>query len=251
MKKKKIVMVASMSAILIMSTFNIITNEEPNNFKNIDIQTVPSYRISDFNNSKEITDLVISNELQFISYIDVGGNVSRGIVNRSNINIDERICNYISANNSNLTEYDVVSIKDCIIKNSDIYNFDPLLIASIIKCESNFNTTIVSNMGAIGMMQLMPSTAEYIADSMGINHYNLNNYNDNIKIGTKCLHVYINSWDNITQIDYRTGGLYNKAQMGLMSYNGGVSNASQLKHIDYLHKVENEYHKLRYTNMYD
>ncbi|WP_067624069.1 lytic transglycosylase domain-containing protein [Alicyclobacillus acidiphilus] len=39
---------------------------------------------------------------------------------------------------------------------------DPLLIASIIRVESKFRSTDVSHAGAVGLMQLMPQTAEWI-----------------------------------------------------------------------------------------
>lgn len=43
---------------------------------------------------------------------------------------------------------------------------DPLLVASVIRVESKFNTTDVSHAGAIGLMQLMPGTAQWITQQM-------------------------------------------------------------------------------------
>jgi len=43
---------------------------------------------------------------------------------------------------------------------------DPLLIASIIRVESKFRTEDVSHAGAVGLMQLMPQTAEWIAEML-------------------------------------------------------------------------------------
>ncbi|EPZ47459.1 lytic transglycosylase domain-containing protein [Alicyclobacillus acidoterrestris] len=43
---------------------------------------------------------------------------------------------------------------------------DPLLIASVIRVESKFQTEDVSHAGAVGLMQLMPNTAQWIADTI-------------------------------------------------------------------------------------
>ncbi len=43
---------------------------------------------------------------------------------------------------------------------------DPLLVASVIRVESKFDPTDVSDAGAIGLMQLMPGTAQWIAQQM-------------------------------------------------------------------------------------
>ncbi len=43
---------------------------------------------------------------------------------------------------------------------------DPLLIASVIRVESQFHSEDVSHAGAIGLMQLMPETARWLAERM-------------------------------------------------------------------------------------
>jgi soluble lytic murein transglycosylase-like protein len=52
----------------------------------------------------------------------------------------------------------------------DKYKFDPALILSLINVESRFRIKAVSPVGALGLMQLMPPTAEHVADRNGLRY---------------------------------------------------------------------------------
>ncbi|MGH7889398.1 MAG: lytic transglycosylase domain-containing protein, partial [Thermodesulfobacteriota bacterium] len=53
-------------------------------------------------------------------------------------------------------------------KECDNYDLDPFLILAIIQVESRFDPIAVSNRGAIGLMQVMPGTADFIAEELGV-----------------------------------------------------------------------------------
>ena len=58
--------------------------------------------------------------------------------------------------------------KDVILQEASTNNLDPALVASIINAESRFETMAVSSKGAIGLMQIMPKTADFVAQKIGI-----------------------------------------------------------------------------------
>ncbi|VAX29373.1 Soluble lytic murein transglycosylase precursor [hydrothermal vent metagenome] len=56
---------------------------------------------------------------------------------------------------------------DIVKKRSADYNIDPLVVFSVIREESRFNRKAISRAGALGLMQLMPFTAQRMAKSLG------------------------------------------------------------------------------------
>lgn len=71
---------------------------------------------------------------------------------------------------------DVNSVKATIVKHAIEMGVDPAIALSIARTESGFRHEARSAHGAVGVFQLMPSTAR----RMGYNPYSLN---DNIKAG--------------------------------------------------------------------
>lgn len=63
------------------------------------------------------------------------------------------------SHNPGLSSVEVAEIVDSIVESSDQYEVDPLLVAALIAQESKFHPYIVSPGGAVGLGQLMPSTA--------------------------------------------------------------------------------------------
>ena len=67
------------------------------------------------------------------------------------------------------------------------YSLDTTLIYSLINVESSYNKNAVSNKGAVGLMQILPSTAEFVASKLSIKEYDLWNPKTNILFGCNYL----------------------------------------------------------------
>jgi len=81
---------------------------------------------------------------------------------------------------------DARKLAKLIIDECDNYDLDPFLILAVIQTESNFIPKAVSSKGAIGLMQVMPKTGEYVAKNMGISYNGSKSLYDpfvNVKLG--------------------------------------------------------------------
>ncbi|MDF2722332.1 MAG: lytic transglycosylase [Paenibacillus sp.] len=97
------------------------------------------------------------------------------------------------------------------------YDVDPFIIAAIIRVETNFNPSKVSSKGAIGIMQLMPGTAEWIVERAGYadeTSQSLHRVDVNIEVGAWYIKSLYNQFDS------------NRAAV-LASYNAGPGNAKK------------------------
>ena len=54
---------------------------------------------------------------------------------------------------------------------SEEFSVDPYLVAAVIKAESGFDKNAVSGKGAMGLMQIMESTAHWGAEQIGIDDF--------------------------------------------------------------------------------
>ena len=75
---------------------------------------------------------------------------------------------------------------------------DPALAASVILVESKFDERASSQPGAHGLMQVMPDTAQWIADEMGMTDYTPDKLSDvrtNIRLGTWYLAYLLKEYD--------------------------------------------------------
>ena len=101
---------------------------------------------------------------------------------------------------------DVNSVKATIVKHAIEMGVDPAIALSIARTESGFRHEARSSHGAVGVFQLMPSTAR----RMGLNPYSLN---DNIKGGI----MYYKKMYN----------MFGSVELALAAYNAGPGNVKK------------------------
>lgn len=73
-----------------------------------------------------------------------------------------------------------------IISEASFYKMDPVFVLAMIKTESRFNPEVIGRHGEIGLMQIKPRTAAWIAKKTGIPWYGkqtLHNMVDNVRLG--------------------------------------------------------------------
>lgn len=63
-------------------------------------------------------------------------------------------------------------------------DIDEAWVYGLIRQESRFLNVARSGVGASGLMQLMPATAKWVAGKIGLPGYQINDINDNIRLGT-------------------------------------------------------------------
>lgn len=89
-----------------------------------------------------------------------------------------------------------------------------LLVTALIRQESRFESKIRSVVGATGLMQVMPETGSWIAEKIQLKKYNLENPDDNVKLGTWFL-------------DYTHQEYNNNSMLAVASYNAGPGKVSE------------------------
>jgi len=101
--------------------------------------------------------------------------------------------------------------KAIVQKNANQFGVDPLLVTAVMREESKFMPKSQSNAGAVGLMQLMPETAQWAAEKIGLQEFqpaNLNRPEVNIMLGSWYLSNLSKQFNNNTVLV-------------LAAYNGG------------------------------
>lgn len=80
----------------------------------------------------------------------------------------ERVATALGECGSSLSEDERRSIAETIIGESERYGYDPMFVQAIVEVESTCRPTARSHAGAVGLIQMIPSTARDVARRSGI-----------------------------------------------------------------------------------
>ena len=108
-----------------------------------------------------------------------------------------------------------------IFEASDRYGVQPEVILAVIRIESAFDTDALSHKGAIGLMQLLPSTAQEVARELRMDwpgEQILRDPSANIEMGTYYLTKLLSRFDDLS--------------VALTAYNHGPTRVSRLAAAD-------------------
>lgn len=143
----------------------------------------------------------------------------------------DKIMNYMQKENPKLSTKDAESIYETVMYFSNKYKVSSDLIFAIIDQESNYNYKDSSSAGAIGLMQIIPATANYLK----INPYNST---QNIEGGVRYFKEMLDK--------------YQKPSLALAAYNAGPGAVDKYNGIppykettNYVSKISKIYQNLK------
>jgi len=118
------------------------------------------------------------------------------------------------------------SLTEAIIQESQKHNLDPVLIASLIYVESKYNPMTVGAHGEIGLMQIKPSTAKWLAKKYKLKYTKNDLFvpEKNVKFG-------------VLYLSYLRSRLIDHPQKFITAYNMGESRGKKFTTSIYLRKV--------------
>ena len=143
-----------------------------------------------------------------------------------------------------------------ISKSAEEFELDPYLVAAIIHCESGNRAEVISAAGAVGLMQIMPDTGEWISGKLKLSGYEprqLIQPELNIRMGCWYLRFLLDRYD---QDRPSSLAAYNAGHGNVDKWKNdpAVSEDGQLKNIPfsetekYVEKVQRAYEK--YKSLY-
>jgi soluble lytic murein transglycosylase len=150
----------------------------------------------------------------------------QGVFHFSNTPEHKKYTKFMSEDTQTSKSSHIYQYSNIINTISKKYNIHPSLVNAVIKVESNWNTKAVSKKGALGLMQLMPSTAKEMQVSNPFDPI------ENIEGGIRYLRYLLDTFN---------GDL----DLALAAYNAGPETVERFRGIPPISETRNYIKKVR------
>jgi soluble lytic murein transglycosylase-like protein len=112
-----------------------------------------------------------------------------------------QIRDFLATRRTGLTRFETDALARTIIEEARRQKLDPTLILAVMHVESRFDNFAVSPVGALGLMQILPSTGEELASQGGIAWHGPQTLFDpivNVRLGAAYLRERSNRYGNLS-----------------------------------------------------
>jgi len=86
------------------------------------------------------------------------------------------------------------AVRRVIVEEANRYHVPPALALAVAWQESGWRQDVVSHAGAVGVMQLMPATADWVGDAMLGTRVQINDLRHNVRAGVRLLAHYLDHY---------------------------------------------------------
>lgn len=101
---------------------------------------------------------------------------------------DERaVLEFLRSRHTGMSRFDEENVARAVVREARRHGLDPALVLAVIQVESGGYYLAVSHVGALGLMQLLPATAEELAGKLGVDWRGPDSLFDpvvNVQLGT-------------------------------------------------------------------
>ncbi len=113
----------------------------------------------------------------------------------------DALIEYLESHPTGLMQGELRDLAEAITQEADRNQLDLRLVLALMYVESRFQTFVVSPVGAIGLMQILPATGEEVARKLGIEWYGAETLFDpvaNVRIGITYVKQLTRRYDKVT-----------------------------------------------------
>ena len=140
-----------------------------------------------------------------------------------------------------------------IVATADNYGLERELLFAFVRTESGFDATAKSNKGAVGLMQILPSTASFIAEKRGITEFDLFDVTTNLDFGAYYIRYLTERFNGLTEVAaaYNAGEGTVRGWLKKAEYSSDGTTLNKIPYAETERYVQKIYESLeRYRKLY-